>query len=99
MPHAKVDQALIRELCDLARLRLTAEAEQQAAARLDRILDAFAALDAVHTEGVLPSPYPVGMTLRLREDRPAPCLSQQDVLANAPATAAGCFLVPRTVEG
>jgi aspartyl-tRNA(Asn)/glutamyl-tRNA(Gln) amidotransferase subunit C len=96
---SKVDQALIRDLCDLARLRLTAEAEQRAAARLDRILDAFALLETVPTEGVVPSPYPVDTTLRLRPDEPGPCLPQPEVLANAPSVAAGCFLVPRTVEG
>lgn len=99
MPHPKVDQALVRELCDLARLRLTGEAEQQAAARLDRILGTFTALQAVPTDGVAPSPYPIQVSLPLRADEPGPCLSQQEVLANAPAAAAGCFLVPRTVEG
>jgi aspartyl-tRNA(Asn)/glutamyl-tRNA(Gln) amidotransferase subunit C len=99
MTHPKVDQALVRELCDLARLRLSGEAEQQAAARLDRILATFAALQAVPTDGVAPSPHPTQVPLLLRPDTAGPCLSQQEVLANAPASAAGCFLVPRTVEG
>ena len=99
MPPPKIDAAQVRALCELARLRLTGHAEQQAAARLDRILDTFAALQAIPTEGVEPTFYPAATRLPLRPDTPGSCLSQPEVLANAPASAAGCFLVPRTVEG
>src|SRR5262245_14867798 len=99
MPHTKIDAALVRELCDLSRLRLTGHAEQQAATRLGRILETFAALQAIPTEGIEPSARPIDTPLRLRADTPGPCLTQSEVLANAAASAAGCFLVPRTVEG
>lgn len=36
--------------------------------------------------------------MELRPDEIAPSLPREDLLANAPATAAGCVVVPKTME-
>lgn len=99
MSHPAVDPALLRELAALSRLRLAPDQEGRALAHLARILQAFAALRTLPTEGVEATPYPLPLDVRLRPDEPGPCMGQDQVLANAPAVAGGFFLVPRTVEG
>ena len=67
--------------------------------RIERLLGHFAVLQEVDTDGVEPSAYPIAIPHRTRADYPAPALPQSDVLHNAPAQRAGCFLVPRIIEG
>ena len=89
----------LRDLAKLARLELTDEDAAETRAKVDRLLAHFAMLQAVNTDGVEPSAYPLPIPLRPRPDQPAPPLPRDDVLANAPASRGGCFLVPRVVDG
>ena len=36
--------------------------------------------------------------MKLREDEICPSMSRKEILANAPQTEAGCFVVPKVVE-
>ena len=62
-------------------------------------LYAFAVLAEVPTDDVEPSPYPLPIAHRGRPDVAEPGLPQDEVLENAPEQRAGCFRVPRVVEG
>jgi aspartyl-tRNA(Asn)/glutamyl-tRNA(Gln) amidotransferase subunit C len=98
MTPPKVDPVLVRELAGLARLQLSLAQEERAALRLRRILEAFAMLRALPAPGVQQPAGSEPLPAPLRPDEPGSCLGHDQVLANAPAVAAGCFLVPRTVE-
>lgn len=89
----------LRELAELAKLRLTPEQEARALARMDRVLAAFEGLAEAPTEAVEPSPYPLPIAHRTRPDEIEPPLSQDEVLALAPEKRSGCFRVPRMVDG
>ena len=89
----------LQELAALARLRLSADELSRTGEQVRRLLQHFALLQGVNTDGVEPSPYPRPMANRTRPDLPEAPLTQEQVLANAPATRSGCFLVPRVVEG
>ncbi len=97
MPDMPIDRAELQQLCDLARLNLPAEREAEVLGHLQRIVSAFAALRRVPTDGsgapdAEPPPTP------LRADAPGEPLPRQEVLGNAPKSAADCFVVPRVVD-
>lgn len=96
MPENTFDESEIERLERMARLHVPSGRRAELQRRLQSILSAFQALRSLRTEGAPgadPTPLP------LREDQAAPGLDNDRVLANAPQQAAGCFLVPRVIEG
>jgi aspartyl-tRNA(Asn)/glutamyl-tRNA(Gln) amidotransferase subunit C len=95
--------ALTREqvasIADLARLEL-AEAEMAAYRdSLSRILDFVGALDACDTANVPPMAHPLAaLSQRLRPDVVTEKDRHEQYQANAPATTAGLYLVPKVIE-
>ncbi len=89
----------IQELCSLSKLNLGEDQMVRAQEQITRLLGYFDMLQAVSTDEVKASPYPVAIPLRPREDAAEPPLPPVVVLENAPARRAGSFLVPRVVEG
>lgn len=79
----------------LARLDLTAEELDTYAEQLATVLDHAAAVAALDTDGVAPTAHPLPLRNVLRPDEVRPCLDRDEVLAQAPATEAGRFRVPR----
>lgn len=96
MPPPPVDPAQVSALCRLARLQLPPERAAELAGRLEKVLAAFASLAQVDTRGVEPA---APASASLRPDQPTASLTVEQALANAQRTAAGCFLVPRVVDG
>ena len=94
-----MDRDTVRDLCRLAKLRLDEDQMARAQEQMTRLLGYFDMLEAVSTDAVQASPYPVRIPHRPRPDEAEPALSQDEVLQNAPAQSAGAFLVPRVVEG
>ena len=92
------DLPQLQALATLARLRLPPERQRQLAGRLQALLAAFAALAAADTEQE-PGETGPEPELPLRPDSEPQVLPAESVLANAPSTLAGAFLVPRTVDG
>lgn len=89
----------LAELAHLARLRLPTASGERTAKEVTDLLKSFAMLQDVNTDDVEPSAYPLPIPARLRPDLPDEPLTQDAVLGNAPRKRAGCFLVPRVVEG
>lgn len=89
----------LAELAKLSRLRLPDEECQRSTAEVTKLLQAFTMLQDANTDTVEPSAYPLPIPARLRTDLPNQPLTQEEVLSNAPQQRAGCFLVPRVVEG
>jgi aspartyl-tRNA(Asn)/glutamyl-tRNA(Gln) amidotransferase subunit C len=98
-----MDLADLAQLAELARLRAIETTDgdrgRHLGAQIADLLAHFAVLGEVDTEGVEPSAYPLPIPHRTRPDRPQPPLPVDEVLGNAPRRRAGCFLVPRVVEG
>ncbi len=94
-----MDRDTIEELCSLSKLNLGEDQMVRAQEQITRLLGYFDMLQAVSTDQVEASPYPVAIPLRPRADEVEPPLPQEVVLENAPAKRAGSFLVPRVVEG
>jgi aspartyl-tRNA(Asn)/glutamyl-tRNA(Gln) amidotransferase subunit C len=82
----------------LARLRLTDEERERLTTQLNSILEHFEQLQQIDTSGVPPMSHAVPMSNVLREDEPAPSLSPEEALRNAPDEARDCFRVPRVIE-
>ena len=94
----------VERIANLARIALSGEGAERARHELNGILDLIEQLQAVDTQGVEPMAHPLSahqeISLRLREDQAATGTeAQRDALmANAPATAEGLFLVPTVIE-
>ncbi|MFB6294558.1 MAG: Asp-tRNA(Asn)/Glu-tRNA(Gln) amidotransferase subunit GatC [Candidatus Nanohaloarchaea archaeon] len=88
----------VEEVAENARLNLTGEEVDALQDDLKDILDSFAALDEIDTEGVAPALHPIDHGDRSRNDEQEECLSQAEALANSENTEDGYFTGPRAVE-
>jgi aspartyl-tRNA(Asn)/glutamyl-tRNA(Gln) amidotransferase subunit C len=88
----------VLHIARLARMSLTDEEVSRFAAQLSGILDHFAALAAVDTEGIEPTAHPLPLSNVMRADEARPSLSQADALANAPAQEDGYVRVRAVLE-
>jgi aspartyl-tRNA(Asn)/glutamyl-tRNA(Gln) amidotransferase subunit C len=82
----------------LARLGLEPGDEEFYAGQLSGILAHIDRLQELDTDAIPPTAQVVEVTGILREDVPRPGLSQEDALANAPASVAGSYRVPAIQE-
>lgn len=93
-----LDKATVAHIAKLARLRVP-EAELEAlAGELSNILGWIEQLNEVDTSAVPPLASVVDATLPRRADAVDDGGIAADVLANAPETADGYFVVPKVIE-
>jgi aspartyl-tRNA(Asn)/glutamyl-tRNA(Gln) amidotransferase subunit C len=88
----------VRHVAELAKLRLTEAEIEQYAGQLSAILEYAERLQEVDTSSVPPTPYILPLVNVMREDVPAPSLSNEDALANAPDGEDGFFRVRAVFE-
>jgi aspartyl-tRNA(Asn)/glutamyl-tRNA(Gln) amidotransferase subunit C len=88
----------VRHVAMLARLGLKPEEEEFYAEQLSGILRHIDRLQEVDTEAIPPTAQVVEVELRLRDDVPGPCLTQEEALANAPQAHDGFFAVKAIQE-
>ena len=88
----------VLHIARLARMSLTDDEVSRFAAQLSGILDHFAALAAVDTDGVEPTAHPLPLSNVMRADEARPSLSQADALANAPVQEDGYIRVRAVLE-
>ena len=93
-----ITDELISYLDELARIRLSEEAEQKAKEDLQKILAYIDTLNELDTEGVEPMSHSFPIKNVMREDEVRPSTDRELILSNAPKQKDGCFMVPRTVE-
>lgn len=93
-----VDKDTVAQVAKLARIRVEADQQEALTREMSNILRWIEQLSELDTEGVEPMTSVVEMNLPLREDRVADGARQGDVLANAPESRDGFFVVPRVVE-
>lgn len=88
----------VRHIAWLARLGLTDAEVERFREELSVILEHFQALEELDTGSVPAAAHASLMHNVLREDIPAPSLSSDEVLANAPESEDDCFRVPPILE-
>ena len=89
-------QINISDVASLARLTLTPEETAKFSSQLGQILAHMDSLKQIETTNV-PEVTPPAQP-NLRRDEPAPSLSLQAALSNAPAQANDLIIVPKIVE-
>ena len=90
----QISREEVLHVARLARLALTEEEIERFRDQLSAILEAVGKVSELDLEGVPPTSHPLDLVNVLAEDEPAPCLSRQEALANAPDTDGGFFAVP-----
>ena len=93
-----VDQATVRRIAKLARIRVVDDEVAPLQGQLNGILGWIEQLQEVDVDGVAPLTGAADMALRLREDRVTDGGIAEQVLANAPDRAGPFFAVPKVVE-
>ena len=100
-----ITQQNVDRIARLACLELTPEQTERTQSEFSGILALIQQLQSVDTAGITPMSHPLSghqeVVLRLRDDvaQPAATLEERSALmANAPASADGLFLVPTVIE-
>lgn len=93
-----LDKKAVEKVARLARLKITEEEATRYGAQLSNIINFVEQLKEVDTENVEPLASVVDIQLRLREDVVTDGGIQEDILANAPESLEGFFVVPKVVE-
>ena len=93
-----VDKDTVAKIARLARIRVNEEQQAALAGELSNILGWIEQLNELDTEGVAPMTSVVEVEAPLRADEVTDGDCQDKVLANAPESEAGFFLVPKVVE-
>ena len=93
-----VDIATVKRVARLSRLAVTDEDAQRMVGELNVILGFVEQLNEVDVTGVEPMTSVIAMEMKKRADVVTDGGKAADVVANAPATEEGFFLVPKVVE-
>jgi len=93
-----VDVDTARRAAHLARIAVTDDALPALAKEMSGILDFIEQLSEVDVEGVEPMTSVTPMALKRREDVVTDGGIRDSILANAPETREGFFVVPKVVE-
>ena len=88
----------VEHVARLARLGLTEEERERFRRQLGVILEHAAKVAEVAAEDVPPTSHPVPRSNVFRADEPAPTLSRDEALANAPEALQDRFKVPPILE-
>jgi len=94
----QVDEATVRKIAHLARIKVTDKEAKALEQELSGILDWVKQLDEVDTNNVEPMTRVVAMTLKRRPDVVSDGEMADDIVANAPAREGHFFVVPKVVE-
>ena len=93
-----IDAATVRKVAHLARIKTPDDRLEPLAAELNGILSWIEQLSEVDVDGVEPMTSNVAQALRLRDDAVTDGGKVADIMANAPRSADGFFVVPKVVE-
>ena len=94
----EVDEATVRRIARLARIKMSAAEAKGLDKELNGILDWVRQLDEVDTSAVEPMTRVVPIELRKREDKVTDGGIADDIVKNAPLVEDHYFVVPKVVE-
>ena len=93
-----VDEAAVRQMARLARIKVTDDEANALVRELSAILDWFRQLDELDTREVEPMTRVVAMTLKMRKDEVTDGGICDAILKNAPKQEKGFFVAPKVVD-
>jgi aspartyl-tRNA(Asn)/glutamyl-tRNA(Gln) amidotransferase subunit C len=93
-----VDQATVRRVAKLARIKVPEESLPKLEAELNGILGWIEQLNEVDVANVAPLTSVVSMKMKMRKDVVTDGHMPKDVVRNAPAEEDDYFLVPKVIE-
>ena len=93
-----IDQKIVAKIASLSRLKIPDEEQALVAGELNNILSWVEQLNEVDVTGVEPLASVNDTSLRARADVVNDGGKPEDILANAPASTADFFTVPKVVE-
>ena len=93
-----VDDATVRRIAHLARIKVEDDEVAHLKGELNAILNWVEQLQAVDVEGVEPMTSVTPMKMKMREDAVTDGGIPEDVTKNAPMSDENFFLVPKVVE-
>ena len=93
-----MDKTTVKKVASLARLRVKEEEVATIAQELQSILGLVDTLSKVNTDAVAPMTTPSAGKTPLRPDTIEANASREQILANAPKSEEGFFVVPKVVE-
>ena len=93
-----VDLATVKRVAHLARIAVSAEEAERMRDQLNAILGFVEQLNEVDVAGVEPMTSVVEMEMKKRKDVVTEGDKVADIVANAPLTEDGFFMVPKVVE-
>lgn len=85
----------IMRLAKLAKLSIPEEKVEEFRKKMEDIIQMVENLPDLDTQGSLVDPT---NTMELRKDEVQPSFPRDEMLQNAPYTAAGCILIPKVVD-
>ena len=85
----------IMRLAKLAKLSIPEEKVEEFRKKMEDIIQMVEKLPDLDTQGSLVDPT---NTMQLRKDEVQPSFPRNEMLQNAPYTAAGCILIPKVVD-
>jgi aspartyl-tRNA(Asn)/glutamyl-tRNA(Gln) amidotransferase subunit C len=94
----QVDEATVRRIARLARIKVTDAEAKGLEGELSGILDWVKQLDEVDTKNVEPMTRVVPIAMKMRADKITDGEKAAEVTANAPLTEDNFFVVPKIVE-
>jgi aspartyl-tRNA(Asn)/glutamyl-tRNA(Gln) amidotransferase subunit C len=94
----QVDEAMVRRIARLARIKITDEEAKGLRKELSGILDWVEQLNEVDTRNVEPMTRVVPIKLKMRIDEVTAGNLAEDILKNAPVRDDHFFVVPKVVE-
>ncbi len=93
----KIDKSLIQRLENLAMIEI--EDKDKMAKDLAEIVEFVELLNELDTEGIEATFSPLNNPTPLRDDEPKRSDVIKEILANAPKSKDGYFIVPKIIEG
>lgn len=93
-----MDKSEIDKIATLARLRVSPAEADEVASRIGGILALIDRMQSVDTAGVEPLAHPLDAVQRLRADEVTETDRRDELLALAPSSRDGLFLVPKVIE-
>lgn len=93
-----VDQATVRRIARLARIKVTEEEARTLEGELSAILQWVEQLEEVDTEGVEPMTSVIDVDMKKRQDVVTDGGIADDIVRNAPQRDDNFFVVPKVVE-
>ena len=88
----------IEHIAHLARLSLSEKEKELFSGQLDGILNYMEKLNELDTKDIEPTSHVIALNNVTRDDVPAPSLSREEALLNAPDKTEKFYRVPKIIE-